>query len=121
LLLILAVAVPAHAETRLSVGVDRDRTRDEVPSPRTTAALLRIDLSRFVAPLSRMFEPIARPEPPKLELLELRDSASRDAWAADRDFELAAMWNALSIAINHHVVDRNWGEAQVTATFTREL
>jgi hypothetical protein len=31
------------------------------------------------------------------------------------------MWNALSIAINHHVVDRNWGEAQVTATFTREL
>jgi hypothetical protein len=120
LLLILAVAVPAHAETRLSVGVDRE-ARDEVPSPRTTAALLRIDLSRFAAPPSRSFEPIARPEPPKLELLELRDSASRDAWAADRDFELAAMWNALSIAINHHIVDRNWGEAQVTATFTREL
>jgi hypothetical protein len=121
LLLILALIGPAHAETRPArVDLSGERAREEVPRSHVPGALRPIDLSRFATPPSRMFAPIVVPEPAKLEAFELRDNAARD-WAADRDFELAAMWDALSIAVNHHVIDRNWDDAQVTATLTREF
>jgi hypothetical protein len=52
--------------------------------------------------------------------VELRDNVVRE-WAADRDFELTASWRGLAIVINHHVIDRNFDDAQVIATYSIEL
>jgi hypothetical protein len=79
-----------------------------------------VDLSAFVEPRAR-FERIPPPEPEEIDVIELRDNAARDAWAPDRDFELAVTLDAFTFAINHHVIDRNWDDAQATLTFTRDL
>ena len=120
LVLVLLTGV-ANAETRLAIEA-AEPARVETPRARHTPVLTpaRIDLARFAAAPTRMFRPLADREETAFEALELRDNASRD-WAADRDFELAVMWGALALSINHHVLDRNWDEAQVNVTFTRDL
>jgi hypothetical protein len=122
LLVIVALATPVHAETHVRLGFELERRapRTEVATPPAAATLARIDLSAFASPRTQYFTAIEVPEPAAIDLFELRDNVARD-WAPDRDFELAAMWSSISIAINHHVLDRNWDEAQITATFTRDF
>jgi hypothetical protein len=124
LLWILVLASPAYGEARLQLAFEQRHTiREEVavqPAASNVAPLIRIDLSRFAAARSMTFAPIATHEAPELGFIETRDNCPRE-WLPERDFELAANLDALSIAINHHALDRNWSEAQVTATLTREF
>lgn len=48
--------------------------------------------------------------------LELRDSSLPEDWARQVDYELAVSWGPISVAANHHALQRNLAEAQVVAS-----
>jgi len=56
----------------------------------------------------------------ELDGIELRDATVDGDWARQVDYELAATRGPWSIAVNHHFVVRNMGEAQVVASFAIE-
>jgi len=124
LLVLVVLATPVRAETlRLSFEPSHSPPRVELAMQHAPQRVVPIDLSAFAEPRSHLFTPLGEPlvdGSHELPVLELHDNASRD-WAADRDFDLAAVWNSISIAINHHVIDRNWDEVQISATFSRDL
>lgn len=57
----------------------------------------------------------------ELELpFELRDNTSEGEWSRQVDYELIAMHGRLALAVNHHFIVRNIGEAQAVASYTIE-
>jgi hypothetical protein len=114
---VVSLAAPAHAE---QLHLEIAPLRKELPA-KSRAPQLRVDLEKLASAPAWRFD-IGRVEDAEAEgALSLRDNSVDGDWARQEDYELVATHGASSIALNNHVLARNFADAQLVATYAIEF